>query len=239
MSTNKTTAFLDKPGKKKLTTGRQMPSIMDRIRDRRRRGAYEVAIYVVRRRNEILKLLRKEPERLTREEWRIVNREIHKLNKKEKEKAKEMEAREAKLAERREEEERRKAAEREEHARKFAVILASEDIGGPAARSKFTLEELYHAGVRKAHYDRASDLRRSALKLTAAAEYLDIPKSRLDTWCREGVVQPSFTRRMQVDGAGVVDARHFIPSDLDALDLDAIEARRKELRKKAKAEANA
>lgn len=109
-------------------------------------------------------------------------------------------------------------------------VLSSPDRVGAAARSRFPMSTLVKAGLSRDEARAASDLRRTSLRLTAAAEQLGVRKGTLDRLCREGVVSASFTRRFPVTGAGTVEVRHFLPADLDALDLAVLEIRSKAVR---------
>lgn len=218
-------SYLDMPGRSKA--GRSKRSIMQRIQARRMHGPQAVADYVFDRRLQILGHLEKEPDRLTTTEWAILRRLLRELSGRQSVRKDQMDKQEQQLRDTRSKAE----ADRQE---KIQAILEAEDRADAIARSSFPLSELRGTGLTPAEIKSAGEVRRRALRLSAAAEYLGIPKSRLDTWCREGLISHSFTRSMAVTGAGTVAARHFLPEDLDKVDLPAIEKRWKAIKSRGK-----
>jgi hypothetical protein len=223
--------YLDRPGRGKGPNGatRKKPSIMDRIVNARSRGAKAVADYIFGRRSQILCHFEDEPERLTSSEWAILRRLIREL--KDRRAAKELDQRKRteKITE-----ERSIAIERqfEKKNELCALIRASKNPADTAARTDLTISELRGYGLSSSEHRDVGAIRRRAMRMTAAAAYLDVPKSRLETWCKEGLITCSFTRKMRVAGAGTVDARHFLPEDLDNIDPEKIDHRRKLLMNK-------
>jgi hypothetical protein len=220
---------LDRPGRSKSCKGelRRKPSIMERILGKREKGTKAVADYVFGNRHQILPLLEREPDRLTTSEWAVLRRLIRELEQRQAARTAGQERLEARMQEDR----ARRNAEYQERVR---PILEAEDRAAAGARSSFPLSELRSIGLTPAEVRRAGDIRRPALRMTAAAAYLGVPKSRLDMWCKEGLVECSFTRSMAITGAGQVAARHFLPEDLDKIDIPAIEKRRKAMKGRGK-----
>lgn len=221
--------YLDRPGRSKNCKGerREKPSVMDRIRQKRTRGPEAVANYIFGRRHEILSHFDHEPERLETAEWAVLRRLIRELSRRQS------------VRQAHQDEQSRQARELVEKAEairqaKVQAILDAEDRADAAARSDLTLAELRGTGLTPAEIKVAGEVRRRALRPTGAAQYLGIPKSRLDTWCREGLIDHSFTRSMAVTGAGTVAARHFLPEDLDKIDMAAIERRWKAIKGRGK-----
>lgn len=218
--------FLDRPRRGKGLNGanRKKPSIMDRIDNARSKGPKAVADFIFGMRNEILSHFEDDPERLTTTEWAILRRQIRELQ--DRRKAKELD----KIRSIEKTSEANRIANEQHVERKNKLrdhIQASKNPADTAARTNLPISELRGYGLSSSQYKEVSVIRRRALRMTAAAAYLNIPKSRLDKWCQEGLVKCSFTRKMQVSGAGHVDARHFLPEDLDKIDLMKIEHRRK------------
>ena len=56
-------------------------------------------------------------------------------------------------------------------------------------------------------------MRKGAMALTAAAEYIAVPKGRLDRWERSGLAKCSFTRKISM--AKMVTARFWTKRDAD------------------------
>ena len=56
-------------------------------------------------------------------------------------------------------------------------------------------------------------MRKGAMALTAAAEYIAVPKGRLDRWERAGLAKCSFTRKIAM--AKMVTARFWTERDAD------------------------
>ena len=191
---------------------------MDRVRRIRQRGPEDVAAYVIARRSEILPRLRSATDLLLPAEWALVERELRAI-----------EARKGERADTATGILQKDEGSRIEDDRGLrdviSSILCSSDRAGAAARSRFPMSILVKAGLPRDDARAAFAIRKTALKLTAAAMRLGVRRGTLERWCREGVISPSFTRRSPLPGAGAVDIRHFLPEDLDALDLSALEIR--------------
>ena len=143
------------------------------------------------------------------------------------------------LAAVRTEERRRKAWTRAERAQ------ALQDDVGPvpgrvhrAACSGLSRQDMRLAGLSKSECDEAMSMRKSAMTLTAAAEYIAVPKGRLDRWERSGLAKCSFTRKISM--AKMVTARFWTKRDADWIKgrvpmLEAHDAaRRKRARREGK-----
>ena len=137
------------------------------------------------------------------------------------------------------EERRRKASARAERAQ------ALQDDLGPtpgrvhrAACSGLSRPDMRLAGLSKSECDEAMSMRKGAMALTAAAEYIAVPKGRLDHWERSGLAKCSFTRRISM--AKMVTARFWTKRDADWIKgrtplLEAHDgARRKRARREGK-----
>ena len=103
------------------------------------------------------------------------------------------------LAAVRDEERRRKASARAERAQALRERL------GPApghvhraACSGLSRQDMRLAGLSESECDEAMARRKRAMALTAAAEYIAVPKGRLDRWERSGLAKCSFTRKIGV-----------------------------------------
>ena len=137
------------------------------------------------------------------------------------------------------ERERKRALRRE-----AAVQAVEERIGAATDRVRaavvagITVQALTEARWTKADRDAVRDLRTSAMRLSAAAQRIGIPKGRLDRWEREGWISCSFTRETRITGAGVVDMRVWFPDDADAIKarVETLDARDAERRRNARAE---
>ena len=112
------------------------------------------------------------------------------------------------------EELRRKAWTRAERAQ------ALQDDLGPApgrvhraACSGLSRQDMRLAGLSKSECDEAMSMRKGAMALTAAAEYIAVPKGRLDRWERSGLAKCSFTRKIAM--AKMVTARFWTKRDAD------------------------
>ena len=213
-----------KAGKKPLR------SLIPRMEERRATGTGELVDYIIKNRRRLVPDLEQNPEKLTDMEWIVLRRELQKMEERQKRKREEAEAAAAKAEE-------REAAEKAALQDGVKSILEADDPGDAAARSKFTIRELQSGGLKPEYRKRAAEIRKSAVRLPAAAAYLGIPKTRLDTWCREGYVTPSFTRRDHITGVGSVQVRHFLPAELDQLDLESIERQRNAVKKRKKLKA--
>ena len=118
------------------------------------------------------------------------------------------------LAAVRSEERRRKASARAERAEALRERL------GPAPGrvhradcSGLSRPDMRLAGLSKSKCDEAMSVRKSAMALTAAAEYIAVPKGRLDRWERSGLAKCSFTRKIAM--AKMVTARFWTERDAD------------------------
>ena len=138
------------------------------------------------------------------------------------------------------EERRRKASARAERAQ------ALQDDLGPAAPGRvhraacsgLSRQDMRLAGLSKSECDEAMSMRKGAMALTAAAEYIAVPKGRLDRWERSGLAKCSFTRKISM--AKIVTARFWSKRDADWIKgrvpmLEAHDAaRRKRARREGK-----
>lgn len=199
------------------------PSIIGRIQKRRKSGPESVADYVIMRRHEILNKLRVVSGTLTVTEWAIIERKLREINdRSEKRKSDAIDT----SIKRRSDHEKAEALVSSE----ISNILNGEHPVLDVAKSRFTMAELSRRGLKGAQYREVAMIRKESLRLKDAAEYLGIPKGRLDRWIKEGLVKPSFTRKCHITGVGTVDARHFIKEELDELNLEAIDFRSKRLK---------
>ena len=137
------------------------------------------------------------------------------------------------------EERRRKASARAERAQALRERL------GPApghvhraACSGLSRQDMRLAGLSKGECEEAMTMRKDAMTLTAAAEYIAVPKGRLDRWERSGLAKCSFTRKIAM--AKMVTARFWTKRDADWIKgrvpmLNAHDAaRRKKARREGK-----
>ena len=110
------------------------------------------------------------------------------------------------------EERRRKAAERAERARSLQEEFGPEPGRvHRAACSRLSRPDMRLAGLSKTECDEAMRMRRSAMALTVAAQYIGVPTGRLDRWERSGLVECSFTRRLSM--AKMVTTRFWSKRD--------------------------
>lgn len=222
---NKAVSRLEKRSGPKRGAKKELPSIMDRIRVRRAKGAKCVADYVLARRHEFLHILRTVPEMLLPEEWALIERELREI------------------AQRKAE--RHVLQKNQGHAvspakgahdpmtREIAEILSTDNRVEAAGRSPYSINSLLKAGLTRVEGRKVSEFRRPAVKLKEAAEILGVRRGTLDRWCREGVILPSFTRKSGAIGAGSVNVRYFLPADLEKLDTDVLSVRSKAVNGKA------
>ena len=82
-----------------------------------------------------------------------------------------------------------------------------------AACSGLSRQDMRLAGLSKSECDEAMSMRKDAMTLTAAAEYIAVPKGRLDRWERSGLAKCSFTRKISM--AKIVTARFWTKRDAD------------------------
>lgn len=108
-----------------------------------------------------------------------------------------------------------RAARLEEKRRLARLAPADRVLQG--ARSAHSLARLRILGFTPTEIQAVSEWRQGAMALTKAAEYLGIPRGRLDRWEREGIIAASFHRRCHITGKGRVLKRMWRPADLDAL----------------------
>ena len=141
------------------------------------------------------------------------------------------------LAAVRTEERRRKASARAERAQALRERL------GPApgrvhraACAGLSRPDMRLAGMSKSECDEAMSMRKGAMALTAAAEYIAVPKGRLDRWERAGLAKCSFTRKISM--AKMVTARFWTKRDADWIKgrVPMLEAHDAARRKKARRE---
>ena len=137
------------------------------------------------------------------------------------------------------EERRRKASARAERAQALRERLGP--VPGRvhrAACSGLSRPDMRLAGLSKSEGEEAMTMRKGAMALTAAAEYIEVLKGRLDRWEGSGLAKCSFTRKISM--AKMVTARFWTKRDADWIKgrvpmLEAHDAaRRKRARREGK-----
>ena len=121
---------------------------------------------------------------------------------------------------RREEERERIEREEETMRAKEAYVDAAQAavITGPnrlhhAAVSGLPIAQLRAGGLAEKDVARVKAIRSEAMLVGAAAACVGVPRGRLDRWEREGRIACSYHKRMQVHGAGWVEARLWTTRD--------------------------